>query len=75
MLWKEMYFARNNARSRIVGVILFATATGFLGYGLYELGWDALAEVLSYGYGADTPSTSRTNFNIFLRFAETTLFI
>lgn len=75
MIWKEMYVSRTAARSKIVGALLYLVVGVFLGYFIYQIGMDALSEVISYGYGSGAPNSGRQSYNLFLRTSVTMLLI
>jgi ABC-type transport system involved in multi-copper enzyme maturation permease subunit len=78
MLWKERYVSRTSGMVKLMVMIVAVALGSFLAYGIYWFGSEAVAELLAYGYGANSGGGTdrrRTEFNVFLRVVGTVTFV
>jgi ABC-type Na+ efflux pump permease subunit len=75
MLWKERYVSRTSASTKILGgLVVFACLLGLF-YGTYDFAKPAFIELWGNGYSSDMAYSARMEFNVFLRFVGTFLYI
>ncbi|WP_435007037.1 ABC transporter permease subunit [Tundrisphaera lichenicola] len=73
MLWKERYIARTGGMTKTVLSIVGLALLGLLAYWVVEFARPAWTELMSQGYS--TLGSARRDFNIFLRFVSTAIFV
>ncbi|WP_406701002.1 ABC transporter permease subunit [Singulisphaera sp. Ch08] len=75
MMWKERYVSRTSLVTKIAVIaIVFAVLCG-LGYLTYDFGKPAFIEVIANGYGAFGGESARNEFNTYLRFMCTLMYV
>lgn len=75
MLWKEMNAGRARGVVRLIVLIVVLVFGSLLGYGLAYWGGPAVGELLQFGYSTTGSYGRRSEFNGFLRFVCTTIYI
>ena len=75
MLWKERYVSRTSASTKLLGgLVVFACLLGVF-YGTYEFARPAFVELWENGYTSSNAYSARCEFNVFLRFVGTFLYV
>jgi hypothetical protein len=75
MLWKERYVSTSSATTKIVGLSVGLIVGLALIQPLHDLALPAFTELWAYGYGASGTSMARDQFNQFLRFICTLVYV
>ena len=75
MLWKERYVSRTSVTTKIASAIVLAVVACGLAYLTYDWGKPAFKELLDHGYGSSGVTNARNEFNQYLRFMCTLIYI
>jgi ABC-type Na+ efflux pump permease subunit len=75
MLWKERYVSRTSASTKLLGGLVVLACLLGLSYGTYDFARPAFIELGENGYTSGNGYSARDDFNGFLRFVGTFLYI
>jgi ABC-type transport system involved in multi-copper enzyme maturation permease subunit len=75
MLWKERYVSRTSVTTKIASAIVLSVVVCGLVYMTYDWARPAFREVLDHGYGTTGVRGARGEFNSYLRFICTFIYV
>jgi len=75
MIWKELHSVRTSGLMKVFVLLVGLSLGSFLVYGLISLGSRAFYEMLSWGYGSAWKDGARNDFNAFLRYVCTIVYL
>ena len=75
MLWKERYVSRTSASIKLLGGLVILACLIGVSYGTYEFARPAFIELRENGYTSGNAYMARFEFNVFLRFIGTALYV